>query len=183
MGSEMCIRDRFFGSWHPPNLAAARVILWLAPQLPHVEFVLGGTHGDAFPVDEVPANVVFTGQVIERVKRTLLGAADVALNPVLQGSGTNLKVIEYLAAGVPVVSTAFGIRGLEAGNGRHLLVAEPHEMVDAIGRVLSDREGAEARARAGRALAVERYDWLALGARLAHVAQEARHRFGLRSRL
>ena len=115
----------FFGSWHPPNLAAARVILWLAPQLPQVQFVLGGTHGDAFPAHEVPDNVVFTGQVIERVKRTLLAAADVALNPVLHGSGTNLKVIEYLAAGVPVVSTAFGVRGLDVGNGRHLLVAEP----------------------------------------------------------
>jgi glycosyltransferase involved in cell wall biosynthesis len=164
----------FFGSWHPPNLAAAKVILWLAPQLPRVQFVMGGTHGDAFPADDIPDNVVFTGQVIERVKRTLLAAADVALNPVQTGSGTNLKVIEYLAAGVPVVSTAFGIRGLEAGNGRHLLVAEPHEMVGAVERVLADPEAAHARARAGRALAAERYDWNALGSRLAQVAQGAR---------
>jgi glycosyltransferase involved in cell wall biosynthesis len=164
----------FFGSFHPPNLAAARVILWLAPQLPQVQFVLGGTHGEAFPAHEVPDNVVFTGQVIERVKRTLLAAADVALNPVLHGSGTNLKVIEYLASGVPVVSTAFGVRGLDVGNGRHLLVAEPHEMAAAIERVFADPEAAEARARAGRALAVERYDWAALGSRLAHVAQQVR---------
>jgi glycosyltransferase involved in cell wall biosynthesis len=169
----------FFGSWHPPNLAAAKVILWLAPQLPQLQFVMGGTHGDAFPedpfaADTVPDNVVFTGQVIERVKRTLLAAADVALNPVQTGSGTNLKVIEYLAAGVPVVSTAFGIRGLDVGNGRHLLVAEPHEMVGAIEAVLADPDAADARARAGRALAVERYDWNALGRRLAQVAQGAR---------
>jgi glycosyltransferase involved in cell wall biosynthesis len=164
----------FFGSWHPPNLAAAKVILWLAPQLPQVQFVLGGTHGDAFPVDEVPDNVVFTGQVVERVKRTLLSAADVALNPVLHGSGTNLKVIEYLASGVPVVSTAFGVRGLEVGNGRHLLVAEPHEMVAAVEQILDDPRAAEERTRAGRALAVDRYDWVALGSRLAHVAHQAR---------
>ena len=164
----------FFGSWHPPNLAAARIILWLAPQLPQVQFVMGGTHGDAFPAHEVPDNVVFTGQVIERVKRTLLAAADVALNPVLHGSGTNLKVIEYLASGVPVVSTGFGVRGLEVGNGRHLLVAEPHEMVDAVQRVFADPAASEARARAGRSLAIERYDWAALGSRLAHVAQLVR---------
>ena len=135
---------------------------------------MGGTHGDAFPSHEVPDNVVFTGQVIERVKRTLLAAADVALNPVLHGSGTNLKVIEYLASGVPVVSTAFGVRGLEVGNGRHLLVAEPHEMVAAVERVFADAPASEARARAGRALAIERYDWAALGSRLAHVAQQVR---------
>ena len=64
---------------------------------------------------------------------------------------------------MPVVSTAFGVRGLEVGNGRHLLVAEPHEMVGAVERVFADPAAAEARARAGRALAVERYDWAALG--------------------
>ena len=110
------------------------------------------------------------------MKRTLLAAADVALNPVLHGSGTNLKVIEYLAAGVPVVSTAFGIRGLDVGHGRHLLVGEPHEMVAAVETVLADPAAAEERARAGRALAVERYDWAALGSRLAHVAQQVRAR-------
>ena len=34
-------------------------------------------------------------------------------------------------------------------------------MVAAVERVLADPRGAEARARAGRALAVERYDWAA----------------------
>ncbi|CAN5676888.1 hypothetical protein BH10ACT1_BH10ACT1_43240 [soil metagenome] len=163
----------FFASWHPPNLAAANIILWLAPDLPEVQFVLGGSHGDAFADDLVPANVVFTGRVGERVKRTLLGAADVALKPMLQGSGTNLKVIEYLAAGVPVVSTRFGVRGLEVIDGTHVLVAEPHEMVDAMRAVLADPAAATTRAAAGRALALDRYDWTRLGEVLAEVVRGA----------
>ncbi|MEJ7584349.1 MAG: glycosyltransferase [Acidimicrobiales bacterium] len=163
----------FFASWHPPNLDAAEILLWLAPQLPDVQFVLGGSHGAGFSDRTPPANLVFTGVIGERSKRALLAAADVALNPMLLGSGTNLKVIEYLAAGVPVVSTGFGVRGLAAVDGTHLVVAEPHEMVAAVRAVLADPEGAAARARAGRALALERYDWITLGEQMAAVVRRA----------
>ena len=37
------------------------------------------------------------------------GAADVAINPMATGSGTNLKIVEYLAAGVPVVTSTVGV--------------------------------------------------------------------------
>jgi glycosyltransferase involved in cell wall biosynthesis len=43
----------------------------------------------------------------------LLAAADVALNPVEFGSGSNLKLPEYLAAGLSVVTTPIGMRGFE----------------------------------------------------------------------
>jgi glycosyltransferase involved in cell wall biosynthesis len=161
----------FFGSWHPPNLDAAEILLWLAPQLPEVQFVLGGSHGDAFGDRRPPENLVFTGVISERSKRTLLASADVALNPMMQGSGTNLKVIEYLAAGVPVVSTAFGVRGLSVVDGRHLLVAEPHELVDSVRAVLADPDATDRRAAAGRALAIAEYDWRSLGDRLAAVVR------------
>ena len=42
-----------------------------------------------------------------------LAAADVGLNPVEYGSGSNLKVAEYLAAGLPVLTTPVGSRGFE----------------------------------------------------------------------
>ncbi len=40
-------------------------------------------------------------------------AADIALNPVVSGSGSNVKIIECLGAGLDVVTTPFGIRGYE----------------------------------------------------------------------
>jgi glycosyltransferase involved in cell wall biosynthesis len=43
----------------------------------------------------------------------LLAAADIGLNPVVTGSGSNLKVPAYLAAGLPVVTTPIGMRGFE----------------------------------------------------------------------
>ena len=41
------------------------------------------------------------------------GADVIGLNPVLRGSGTSLKLLHYLAHDLPVLSTPFGLRGLE----------------------------------------------------------------------
>ena len=43
--------------------------------------------------------------------RICFSAADVAVNPVSFGSGTNIKLAEYLAAGLPTISTPIGLRG------------------------------------------------------------------------
>lgn len=40
-------------------------------------------------------------------------SADAALNPVQTGSGSNVKIFEYVAARLPVLSTVFGTRGTE----------------------------------------------------------------------
>lgn len=40
-------------------------------------------------------------------------ASDFGINPVETGSGTNVKMIEFLAAQLPVLTSAFGARGLE----------------------------------------------------------------------
>ncbi|MCU1351200.1 MAG: putative glycosyltransferase [Acidimicrobiales bacterium] len=159
----------FFASWHPPNLDAARLIVDLAPSLPDTLFLCAGSHGDAFRTRALPPNVVFPGVVANRSKAALLSCADVALNPMRTGSGTNLKLIEYLAAGVPVVSTPFGARGTEVVDGEHVLLASPEEFADAVRASLADPAAAHRRALAGRALAVARYDWAALGDRLAEV--------------
>ncbi|MEO6988197.1 MAG: glycosyltransferase family 4 protein [Aquihabitans sp.] len=165
----------FFGSWHPPNLDAAEMIIELADQLPHVMFLLCGHHGEHFRATPTPPNVVFPGTVTNGAKTALLDAADVALNPMRSGSGTNLKLIEYLTAGVPVVSTPFGARGVEVVDGEHLLLAPPERFADAIATVLADPEAARRRAEAGRDVARAGYDWSSLGDQLsALVADLAR---------
>src|SRR5690606_3517555 len=115
----------FFGSWHPPNLDAAELVIEIAPEVPHVLFLLCGRHGEHFAGRTTPLNVVFPGSISERAKSALLDSADVALNPMRTGSGTNLKLIEYLTAGVPVVSTPFGARGVDVVDGVHLTLAPP----------------------------------------------------------
>ncbi|MGI8754528.1 MAG: glycosyltransferase [Acidimicrobiales bacterium] len=164
----------FFGSWHPPNIEAAELIVQVAAELPHVYFLSVGLHGQAFGSRRVPTNVYFPGIVNDAARIQLLDAADVALNPMCSGSGTNLKLVEYLAAGAPVVSTAFGTRGLDVVDGEHLVLADakPVAFAAAVAANLADPEAAAERAAAGRELVVARYGWDALGVRLAQVVSD-----------
>ena len=124
------IEDRFLAvfvaSWHDPNILAARELVQLAMRMPEVDFMIVGSVGWALPAGLMPPNVQLTGPVSLEFKRSVLAIADVALNPVRTGSGSNLKMLDYFAAGVPVISTLFGARALGSAltPGTHYTVAE-----------------------------------------------------------
>lgn len=150
----------FVGSWHPPNLKAVARIIDLAAELREVDFAVAGSVCLAFEDVAVPANLQLLDVIDEGLKLTLLSVASVALNPMTQGSGTNLKMLDYLAAGVPVVSTALGARGLGLDPDRHLRVTSPSRFAGAICDVVAEPESEAARrAAAARAYVEERFDW------------------------
>ena len=62
------------------------------------------------------------GEVEDAVEE--LARAEVAVVPLLAGSGTRLKILEAWSAGVPVVSTTIGAEGLPVRDGEHLLLAD-----------------------------------------------------------
>ncbi len=102
------------GSWHQPNIDAVEEIFKMAMKLPHYHFIVIGGAGSYFLHHEIPTpeNIGFTGLVSDKEKEIYLSIADIAINPMLTGSGTNLKMLDYMANGIPVVSTKVGARGL-----------------------------------------------------------------------
>lgn len=111
----------FIGGHYPPNIEAAEFIRdRLAPACPRVTFVILGDAGGALleqaPTNPLPENLRIIGRVDEARKRQFLKAADVGINPMFSGSGTNVKMFDYMAAGLPVVTTSFGARGIEFAN-------------------------------------------------------------------
>ncbi|WP_430912034.1 glycosyltransferase [Methylobacterium sp. sgz302541] len=128
----------FVGSAHPPNVEAARYLAGIAPELPQADIVIGGAAGDALPEDP-PENLHRIGLLDETEKAGLLADAAAFLNPVDSGSGTSLKALEAVAAGIPLVSTPFGVRGLNLRDGQHALLRERGPgFVDGIREVLAD---------------------------------------------
>lgn len=105
----------FIGSGHQPNVEAFFLICRMAAALPDIQFLVVGSVGTQKDVREAPRpeNVHLIGIVSDAVKRILLHAANVGLNPVVSGSGTNLKLVEYAAAGLETLSTPFGMRGTD----------------------------------------------------------------------
>jgi glycosyltransferase involved in cell wall biosynthesis len=157
---------------YPPN---AEALLWLLGELwPRV-------------VAEVPgARLLVVGRDAPEEARRLAGADDtvtlagwvpdmqpwfdrasVVLVPMRSGGGTRLKVLDGLAGGRAMVTTAAGAEGIDLRDGEHALVADGADAFTAATvRLLRD---ADLRARLGaaaRRLAEEHYDWAALGDRL-----------------
>lgn len=97
----------------------------------------------------------------------LLASADVALNPRIRCDGVPQKLLNYMAAGCPVVTMAGS-----APHVRHehsaLLVDHPSStaFLSAVQRLLGDPELAERLGRTARAVAEEKLGW----ARAAHNA-------------
>ncbi len=156
----------FVGSWHPPNLDAVERIIAFAPHLPETAFVVAGSVGHGFGGRRLPPNVTMLGVISEGAKAALLGAADVAVAPLLGGSGTNLKVVEYLASGTPTVATPVAVRGIDVVAGRHLAVGPIDDFPVMIRRLVASPAEAATMAAAARELVEERYDWRILGSTL-----------------
>jgi glycosyltransferase involved in cell wall biosynthesis len=106
----------------------------------------------------VPDNLQLLGPVTEAHKAALLASAAVALNPLEQGSGTSLKVLEYCAAGVPVLSTPHGLRGLDD---LKLVceVAEPEALEAALVALLARPPAERADVEQARWIVESRYSW------------------------
>ncbi|HVE87398.1 MAG TPA: glycosyltransferase family 4 protein [Myxococcales bacterium] len=154
-GSRECL---FIGSNHPPNAAAARRIGDLARRMPDVRFTIAGGVRDAVRETAFPHNVDLLGPVPEPLKLDLLARAAVALNPIEYGSGTSLKLVEYCAAGLPVVTTPEGLRGLpELAPG--CVVAEMDAFQNAVDLLLFRDPAERADVRAARRAVEQRYSW------------------------
>lgn len=153
----------FIASWHEPNVVAAEALAELATALSAVEFLIVGSVGMAFRGRRMPDNVELMGTVSPEFKQSVLSVADVALNPVTTGSGTNIKMLDYFAAGVPVISTPFGARGLGVRPGEHYLAAEPEQFGEVLAEVRSAPPNhLDAMVHSARAHVGQRLSWSAI---------------------
>jgi glycosyltransferase involved in cell wall biosynthesis len=81
--------------------------------------------------------LIVTGPVPEVIP--YFAAGDAGLNPITRGSGSNVKLFEYLVARLPVISTPFGVRGTELETDTDYLAFAPGELKAALQRFLAIR--------------------------------------------
>lgn len=125
--------------------------------LAHVSFVGQKPNPAVLSLRERPG-IEVTGFVPDT--RPFIADAAVFAVPLRMGSGTRLKVLEAMAMGKAIVSTSFGVSGIECENGRQVLVADtPQEFADALKTILRDKDRARDLGTNARRLAVDRYEW------------------------
>jgi glycosyltransferase involved in cell wall biosynthesis len=151
----------FVGSEYKPNVEAARAaaeaVKSLAEREPPVHFLVVGGVGKA--LDDGPS-VTTTGYIESgEAFEAHFDAADIALNPTLSGGGTNIKLVDYFARSLPVISTPFGVRGTAAADGESVIVAEMDAFPSAIDALGLNPERRRRIGERARQLAAEQYTW------------------------
>ncbi len=92
--------------------------------------------------------------------RDTLKTATVMILPIRGPGGTRLKVLEALAAGLPVVSTSTGAAGLNLEHGRHVLISDTDQgLANATVKLLKNPELAKKIGRQGQGFVEKNYDW------------------------
>src|SRR5262249_16599276 len=95
--------------------------------------------------------VEVTGAV--RDVRPYYREAVAAVAPLRIGGGSRLKILEAMAAGVPVVSSTLGAEGLDVTRDHNILIADsPAEYATALSRIYQDRSVWRALSEGGRDL-------------------------------
>jgi glycosyltransferase involved in cell wall biosynthesis len=104
--------------------------------------------------------------------RPYLARAMIGICPVRYGSGTRIKIMTYMAAGLPVVSTSKGAEGVTYINGRDIIITDdPQEFAKAILKLLADAPYRDSIAHNGREFILQNYDWNVIGRSLADTYQ------------
>ena len=107
--------------------------------------------------------MVFAGSVPTEELYRCLHRADLCLSPTFTGSGTRLKVLEFMAAGKPVVATPKGAEGIEATADRELAICEGDAFAECILALDADPARARALGENARRRVADRYDWTRAG--------------------
>ncbi|MGC9359173.1 MAG: glycosyltransferase [Anaerolineae bacterium] len=158
-----------------PNVDA---VLWFHrhvwPQVrqehPEARFYVVGKHPHPRlqPVRQDPT-VVVTGYVPD--VRPYMAGATLFVVPMRMGGGTRLKLLEAMAAGLPIVSTTMGAEGVDVADREHLLLANsPLAYAKAVCHLLGDATAREQLGQRAQARVVA-WDWERIAPRLDAVYQ------------
>jgi polysaccharide biosynthesis protein PslH len=149
-------------SYHPNIQACKFLVLKILPKLkkkfPHIKICLAGTD----PHPEVSAlagpNISVTGYVKDL--RTYLSGSKLFVAPLFSGSGLQNKLLEAMAAGLPVITTSLAAQALRASSGKDLMICdEESQFVEIINMLLADKEKSASIGMEGRKFVKENFSW------------------------
>jgi glycosyltransferase involved in cell wall biosynthesis len=168
----------FTGSldWYPNEDAVLyflqRILPRVRAELPATTFTAVGRNPSArLRAAALRAGARVTGTVDD--VRPFVDAAALCVVPLRVGGGTRLKILEALAMGKAVVSTAVGAEGLELVPDEHFVRADGEEAFAAgVVSLLRDRTRRSALGASGRRLVQQQHSWERVAAKFeAHLAE------------
>lgn len=155
----------FSGSNFGPNIRALQFINQLASSFPEVDFIITGDMNNVISPQSLSVNVHLVGLLSQKKLEEIYRLADIGLNPMGSGSGSNVKVFTYMEAGIPVITTPLGARGVDVlQDGLYdgveaVVLAELDEFEQQLKLLLSDKSRRERVALEAHKMILLNYDW------------------------
>ncbi|MFT5513273.1 MAG: glycosyltransferase involved in cell wall biosynthesis [Bacteroidia bacterium] len=125
---------------------------------PEIKLVIAGQRPVKQVLDLASKNIQITGFVQDI--SDMYRQADIVIAPLRFGAGTQNKVLEALAMGVPVVCTDIGFKGLEIESGDGVFhAANDNQFIDHVSALLASKELRESTGQRGLKLAQTKFSW------------------------
>ena len=141
----------------------AEVLPKVQAKVPTVKLLMAG-RTDGVPINDLPQNPAAIHAGYRKDIRPFVASGWASVVPERLGGGTRIKVLESMALGTPVVSTNWGVQGLELQNGSDALFTDdPSELAAQIVRVLRDPALRESLRQNARQTVEAKYDWRVIG--------------------
>lgn len=164
------------------NVEAAEVLVSevyprVVKKVPDTRLIIVGQN-----TDKIPAAGTAGVEVVDLAIEDIVGVqkayreGGIMVAPLYGPSGARLKIVGAMAAKVPVVTTSTGILGIDAKDGKEVLLADTYEEIaDKAIRLLTDRKLYKKIAKNARELIEEKYTYEVIAKKLDAVYQEAAH--------
>ncbi len=125
---------------------------------PEVKFVIAGQRPVPAVTELAGPNVEVTGFIKDLA--VTYNSASVVVAPLRFGAGTQNKVLEAMAMGIPVVCSHIGFKGLgiESGEGA-IMRTEPETFAQAVIDLLASEDARRTTGEKGKQVILSRFDW------------------------
>jgi len=153
-----------------PNLEAIEWFLnhvWgdIKKALPEIRLNLAGKSMPQWLMNTTDPNIETMGHVKDA--KQYMNNNGIMIVPLLSGSGMRVKIIEGMALGKVIISTAIGAEGIEYEHGKDIFIADtPSEFVEAIVACSRDMELCKTVGHNAKELVRDKYDNIVISQKL-----------------
>ncbi|MBR4155182.1 MAG: glycosyltransferase [Bacteroidales bacterium] len=129
----------------------------LSKREPELSLYLAGRHMPKWLMKLKKKNVNVIGEVADA--KEFIRNHDIAIVPLLSGSGIRIKIIESMAMGRTVITTMIGAEGIQYSEHENIIIADtPAKMTEVICKIIKDPNEAQRIGHNARKLVEEVYD-------------------------
>jgi polysaccharide biosynthesis protein PslH len=144
--------------------AASLIIDYIAPKIGIATFLIIGKNPPTWLKKSAQGKTnVLVLDYVPNIEDYIM-ASDLCIAPIIRGSGTRLKILEYMAAGKPIVSTVKGAEGIPLKSGVNAILLDKVDscFVDSVQYLLLNEVAARELGSAAKRLSM-RFNWKCIG--------------------